>query len=173
MADLNAYEWKQIKCDIMAANIVLQGLQNDIYALMNHRKTANSIWNIVKELMDGIKLTKQERETKLADEFDKFTLEKEETIQSYYLRFAKPMNDIIINRIEMTKLQINTKFLNMEKNQDDTNEIRAERAVITHDPLALVDGRVIVQSVPARQSYASNNGKAKATRTGVIKNVGD
>ncbi|GKD39139.1 hypothetical protein Tco_1259346 [Tanacetum coccineum] len=31
MAYLNADEHKQIECDIMAANIVLQGLPNDIY----------------------------------------------------------------------------------------------------------------------------------------------
>ncbi|GKB80259.1 hypothetical protein Tco_0947154 [Tanacetum coccineum] len=30
MADLNADEHKEIECDIMAANIVLQGLPNDI-----------------------------------------------------------------------------------------------------------------------------------------------
>ncbi|GJR61986.1 hypothetical protein Tco_1504148 [Tanacetum coccineum] len=53
MAYLNADEHKQIDCDIMAANIVLQGLPNDIYALLNHRKTANLIWNMVKELKDG------------------------------------------------------------------------------------------------------------------------
>ncbi|GJU22105.1 hypothetical protein Tco_1155447 [Tanacetum coccineum] len=42
---------------------------------------------------------KQERETKLADEFDRFTSEKGETIQSYNLKFAKLVNDIIINGI--------------------------------------------------------------------------
>ncbi|GJR77531.1 hypothetical protein Tco_0089896 [Tanacetum coccineum] len=111
MANLNTDEQKQIECDIMAANIVLQGLPNDIHTLLNNKKTANSIWNRVKELMDGTKLTKQERKTKLADEFDTFTSEKAETIQSYYLRFAKLINDIIINGIKMTKLHINTKFL--------------------------------------------------------------
>nr|GEW62596.1 ribonuclease H-like domain-containing protein [Tanacetum cinerariifolium] len=73
-------------------------------------KTANTIWYRIKEIMEGIKLTKQEMETKLADEFEKFTLEKGEIIQSYYLR----------------------------QNQDDANEIRAERAIRNHDPLALV-----------------------------------
>nr|GEV02107.1 hypothetical protein [Tanacetum cinerariifolium] len=49
---------------------------------------------------------------KLADEFDRFTTKKGEKIQSYYLRFAKLMNDILINEIKMSPIQINTKFLN-------------------------------------------------------------
>ncbi|GJS54656.1 hypothetical protein Tco_0628018 [Tanacetum coccineum] len=49
---------------------------------------------------------------KLADEFDRFTFEREETIQSYYMRFAKLINDINIIGLHVTKLQINIKFVN-------------------------------------------------------------
>ncbi|GJY34761.1 hypothetical protein Tco_0419230 [Tanacetum coccineum] len=44
--------------------------------------------------MEGIEMTKQERESMLYDEFDKFTSEPGESIHSYYLRFAKLINDI-------------------------------------------------------------------------------
>ncbi|GJU75429.1 hypothetical protein Tco_1272499 [Tanacetum coccineum] len=59
----------------------------------------------VKKLMAGTELTKQERESKLVDEFNRFTSEKRHTIQSYYMRFAKLMNDIDIIGLNMTKLQ--------------------------------------------------------------------
>ncbi|GKD94376.1 hypothetical protein Tco_1374213 [Tanacetum coccineum] len=137
MADLTADEKKQIECDIKAANIIFQGLPNDIYTLSNHMKTTNTIWFRVKALMEGTKLTKQERETNLADEFEKFTYEKGETIQSYYLRFFKLM------RFKQSKnlhdVSYNQLRAYLKKNHDDENEIRAEHAIKNHDPPTLVE----------------------------------
>ncbi|GKC79451.1 hypothetical protein Tco_1130225 [Tanacetum coccineum] len=79
-------------------------LPNDIYTLLNHKKKAYDIWYRVKDLMEGIELTKQESESNLANEFDRFTLEKGETIRLYYMRLAKLMNDINIIQLDMTKL---------------------------------------------------------------------
>ncbi|GJS74016.1 hypothetical protein Tco_0706857 [Tanacetum coccineum] len=59
--------------------------------------------------MDGTELTQHEKETKLADEFDRFASENEESIHTYYPKSAKLMNDIIINKTEMKPIQINTK----------------------------------------------------------------
>ncbi|GJW24356.1 hypothetical protein Tco_0038167 [Tanacetum coccineum] len=76
LKDLPPEEKIRMECDIRAANIILHGLPNDIYTLLNHKKIAHQIWYRVKELMDGTELNKQEKESKLADEFDKFTSEK-------------------------------------------------------------------------------------------------
>nr|GEX34157.1 hypothetical protein [Tanacetum cinerariifolium] len=80
--------------DIKAVNILLLVLQVDIYTLINHYQIEMEIWDRVKELMDGTKMTKQERESMLYDEFDKFISELGESIHSYYPRFAKLFNDI-------------------------------------------------------------------------------
>ncbi|GKC60083.1 hypothetical protein Tco_1087681 [Tanacetum coccineum] len=48
----------------------------------------------------------------IVDEFDRFTSGKGEMIQSYYMRFAKLMKDINIIRLDMTRLHVNTKFVN-------------------------------------------------------------
>ncbi|GKE65065.1 hypothetical protein Tco_1519226 [Tanacetum coccineum] len=68
-----------------ATNIVLQGLPPDVYAIVNYHKVAKEIWDRVKLRMQGTKLSLQERECKLYDEFDKFSF---------------------------VKVQVNTKFLN-------------------------------------------------------------
>nr|GEX46859.1 hypothetical protein [Tanacetum cinerariifolium] len=57
-------------------------------------------------------MTKQECESMLYDEFDKFTSERGELIPSYYLIFAKLINDMNMISMTMTPMQINTKFLN-------------------------------------------------------------
>ncbi|GJU26975.1 retrovirus-related pol polyprotein from transposon TNT 1-94 [Tanacetum coccineum] len=70
----------QADCDLKATNIILQGLPSDVYAIVNHHKVTKEIWDRVKILMQGTKLSLQENECKLYDEFDKFSLVKGETL---------------------------------------------------------------------------------------------
>ncbi|GKF18406.1 hypothetical protein Tco_0063324 [Tanacetum coccineum] len=62
--------------------------------------------------MQGTSLTKQERECKLYDEFDKFAYKKEEKLHDFYLRFSLLLNDINIYNMKLEQFQVNTKFLN-------------------------------------------------------------
>ncbi|GKB58080.1 retrovirus-related pol polyprotein from transposon TNT 1-94 [Tanacetum coccineum] len=62
--------------------------------------------------MQGTSLTKQERECKLYDEFDKFTYKKGESLYKYYLRFTLLLNDMNIYKMPLEQFQVNTKFLN-------------------------------------------------------------
>ncbi|GKA52354.1 retrovirus-related pol polyprotein from transposon TNT 1-94 [Tanacetum coccineum] len=62
--------------------------------------------------MQGTLLTKQERECKLYDEFDKFTYKKGESLHEYYLRFTLLLNDRNIYKMPLEQFQVNTKFLN-------------------------------------------------------------
>ncbi|GJX72700.1 hypothetical protein Tco_0309871 [Tanacetum coccineum] len=71
--------FRQIR-DIKAINIILQGLPTEIYALVSQHRVAKDLWEKIKLLMQGTSLTKQERECKLYDEFDKFTYKKGETL---------------------------------------------------------------------------------------------
>ncbi|GJT85756.1 retrovirus-related pol polyprotein from transposon TNT 1-94 [Tanacetum coccineum] len=83
-AKLSATEKIQADCDLKATNIILQGTS----------------W------------TKQERECKLYDAFDKFTHIKGELLHQYYLRFTQLINDMNIYKMKMEQFQVNTKFLN-------------------------------------------------------------
>ncbi|GJT25163.1 hypothetical protein Tco_0895100 [Tanacetum coccineum] len=62
--------------------------------------------------MQGTSLTKQERECKLYDAFDKFTHIKGESLHKYYLRFTQQISDMNIYNMKMEQFQVNTKFLN-------------------------------------------------------------
>ncbi|GJY18103.1 retrovirus-related pol polyprotein from transposon TNT 1-94 [Tanacetum coccineum] len=65
------------------------GLPKDIYSHINHYTDAKDIWDNVKMLLEGSKLTKEDRESQLYDDFEHFRQNKEETICDYYVRFAK------------------------------------------------------------------------------------
>nr|GEX75034.1 hypothetical protein [Tanacetum cinerariifolium] len=123
LTDLTPEEKTRKECDIKAANMILHGLPNDIYTLLNHKKIAYCTWYMMKELMEDTELTKQEKESKLVDTFDIFTSEKGETIHSYYILFSKLMNDINIIGIDMTPLQVNTKFVIGVKQADELHKV--------------------------------------------------
>ncbi|GJU40796.1 hypothetical protein Tco_1193753 [Tanacetum coccineum] len=84
----------------------------DVYTLVNHRTVAKEIWDKVKLLIEGTELSLQERESKLYNEFDRFTSKKGRTIHSYYLGFAQLINDMNTIGMTMKKLQFNSKFVN-------------------------------------------------------------
>ncbi|GJW53691.1 retrovirus-related pol polyprotein from transposon TNT 1-94 [Tanacetum coccineum] len=68
-AELSATIKIQADCDLKATNIVLQGLPPDEYAIVNHHKVAKEIWDRVKLLMQGTKLSFQEKECLLVPVF--------------------------------------------------------------------------------------------------------
>nr|GEX37558.1 hypothetical protein [Tanacetum cinerariifolium] len=83
-SELSATEAIQADCDVKTTNIILQGTS----------------------------LTKQERECKLYDEFDKFAYKKGESLRDFYLRFSLLLNDMNIYNMKLEQFQANTKFLN-------------------------------------------------------------
>ncbi|GJW40100.1 retrovirus-related pol polyprotein from transposon TNT 1-94 [Tanacetum coccineum] len=66
----------QADCDVKATNIILQGLPPEVYALVSNHRITKELWERIQLLMQGTSLTKQERECKLYDEFDKFAYKK-------------------------------------------------------------------------------------------------
>ncbi|GKE69053.1 gag-pol polyprotein [Tanacetum coccineum] len=91
---------------------LLQGIPKDIYSLINHYTDAKDIWENVKMILEGFELTKDDRESQLYDEFKHFRQIKGETIQGYYVRFTKLINDMTNIKMTMSRMQLNSKFVN-------------------------------------------------------------
>ncbi|GKA41718.1 hypothetical protein Tco_0734378 [Tanacetum coccineum] len=111
-SELSPTEAIQADCDVKATNIILQGLPPEVYALVSNHKVAKELWERIQLLMQGTSLTKQERECKLYDEFDKFAYKKGESLREFYLRFSLLLNDMNIYNMKLEQFQVNTKFLN-------------------------------------------------------------
>ena len=77
--ELDDKEKKRFDADIRASNIVLQGLPKDIYKLINHNTEAKAVWDNVKMLLSGSKLTIEDRESQLYDEFEHFKMKPDES----------------------------------------------------------------------------------------------
>ncbi|GKC69790.1 hypothetical protein Tco_1115673 [Tanacetum coccineum] len=80
--------------------------------VINHYTDAKDIWDNVKMLLEGSELTKEDRESQLYDDFEHFRQHKGETIHDYYVRFAKLINDMRNIKMTMSRMQLNSKFVN-------------------------------------------------------------
>nr|GEW79914.1 retrovirus-related Pol polyprotein from transposon TNT 1-94 [Tanacetum cinerariifolium] len=98
-------ELKQIEADDQAIQTILLGLPKDIYAAVDSCETAQEIWLRVKQMMKGSDIGIQEKKAK-------FTSNEGESIESYYHRFLKLMNDLKRNKHFLEKIASNLKFLN-------------------------------------------------------------
>ncbi|GJW67100.1 hypothetical protein Tco_0121524 [Tanacetum coccineum] len=105
----------QADCGIKSnINIILQGLPIEIYALVSQHRVAKDLWEKIKLLMQGTSLTKQERECKLYDEFDKFLQER---------RVVKRVSSI---------LEIHIATQDIEHLQDATEQFQVKYQVFEH-----------------------------------------
>ncbi|GKC70968.1 hypothetical protein Tco_1116851 [Tanacetum coccineum] len=95
----------------LAEYMILSGADNRP-PMLDKDLVAKDLWERVQLLMQGTSLTKQERECKLYDAFDKFTYIKGETLHTYYLRFTQLINDMNIYNMKIEQFQVNIKFLN-------------------------------------------------------------
>nr|GFA22118.1 hypothetical protein [Tanacetum cinerariifolium] len=110
--ELTEKELKQIEADDQAIQTILLGLLEDIYAAVDSCETAQEIWLIVQQMMKGSDIEIQEKKAKLFNEWERFTSNEGESIESYYHCFLKLMNDLKRNKHFPKKIASNLKFLN-------------------------------------------------------------
>nr|GEV78217.1 hypothetical protein [Tanacetum cinerariifolium] len=166
--ELSDKELKQIEANDQDIQTILLGLPEDIYAAVDSCETAQEIWLRVQQMMKGSDIGIQEKKAKLFNEWERFTSNEGESIESYYHLFLKLMNDLKRNKHFPEKIASNLKFLNnlqpewsrhvtivhqtkdlhtadytqlydfLKYNQKEVDELKAERLAKTQDPLALM-----------------------------------
>nr|GEW65843.1 hypothetical protein [Tanacetum cinerariifolium] len=89
--------------------------------------------------MKGSDIGIQEKKAKLFNEWERFTSNDGESIESYYHRFLKLMNDLKRNKHFPKKIANYTQLYDFLKyNQKEVDELKVERLAKTQDPLALM-----------------------------------
>nr|GEW61988.1 NADH dehydrogenase subunit 5, mitochondrial [Tanacetum cinerariifolium] len=83
------------------------GIDNAIYSTVNACPNACEMWKAIERLKHGESINVQDLETNLYWEFGKFTSQDGESLESYYLRFYKMMNELIKNQCKVTNHQVN------------------------------------------------------------------
>nr|GEV07923.1 retrovirus-related Pol polyprotein from transposon TNT 1-94 [Tanacetum cinerariifolium] len=91
--------------------IHLTGIGDEIYSTVDACKTAQEMWEAIERLQQGESLDIQDVKINLFWEFGKFTSHDGETMESYYTRFYKMMNEMIRNNLTVATMQVNIQFL--------------------------------------------------------------
>nr|GEU43618.1 hypothetical protein [Tanacetum cinerariifolium] len=101
----------QLNAEAEAVQIILTGIDNDIYSTIDACPNTCEMWNAIKWLKQGESINVQDLETNLYWEFGKFTSQDGESLELYYSRFYKMMNELIRNQCKVTNHQVNVQFL--------------------------------------------------------------
>ncbi|GJX17935.1 hypothetical protein Tco_0218767 [Tanacetum coccineum] len=147
--------------------LLLTGIGDDIYSTVDACKTANEMWIAIERLQQGESLNVQDVKTNLFWEFRKFTSRDGESMESYYSRFYKLMNELTRNNLQVTTMEVNVQFLQqlqpewskfvtvvkqskeiniisyhtlfdiLKQYQNEVNDICAEKIAKSANPLAL------------------------------------
>nr|GEW42709.1 hypothetical protein [Tanacetum cinerariifolium] len=158
----------QLNAEVEAVQIILTGIYNDIYSTVDACPNACEMCKAIERLKQGESINVQDLETNVYWKFGKFTSQDGESLESYYSRFYKMMNELIRNQCKVTNHQVNVQFLLqlqpewqrfvtlvkqsqelktvsyhklydiLKQHQHEVNKIKAEKIVRVANPLALV-----------------------------------
>ncbi|GKA05704.1 retrovirus-related pol polyprotein from transposon TNT 1-94, partial [Tanacetum coccineum] len=151
-----------------AIHLLLTRIGDEIYSTVDAYKTTHEMWIAIERLQQGESLNIQDVKTNLFWVFRKFTSHDGESMESYYSRFYKMMNEMIRNNLTVATMQVNVQFLQqlqlewsrfvtivkqqhdldtisyhklfdvLKQYQKEVNEICTERIAKNVNPLALV-----------------------------------
>ncbi|GKD43877.1 hypothetical protein Tco_1268522, partial [Tanacetum coccineum] len=110
--ELTEKELKQVEANDQAIQTILLGLPEDIFVAVDSCETAQEIWLRVQKMMKGSDIGIQEKKAKLFNEWERFTSTDGESIESYYHRFSKLINNFKRNKHFPKNIASNLKFLN-------------------------------------------------------------
>ncbi|GJZ47591.1 hypothetical protein Tco_0601423 [Tanacetum coccineum] len=152
-----------------AIHLLLTGIGDDIYSTVDACKTAHEMWIAIKRLQ-------------------------QESMESYYSRFYKMMNEIIRNNLTIATMQVNVQFLHqlqpewlmfvtivkqqqdldtvsyhklfdvLKQYQKEVNEIRDERIAKNANPLALVASIAKPITLPSESASEEDSDPEQAQR---------
>nr|GFC09913.1 hypothetical protein [Tanacetum cinerariifolium] len=111
-----AKEKKTRNIDRLARSLLIQGLSNDIYSLIDSNETAKDLWDALERHMRSFEYAEQDRKAAILYEYETFKAIQGEKLLDTYLRY-------------------------LQQNQGDVNDAlgyKKKDVVVTSDPLALV-----------------------------------
>ncbi|GJX63479.1 retrovirus-related pol polyprotein from transposon TNT 1-94 [Tanacetum coccineum] len=154
-SELSATEAIQADCDVKATNIILQGYHQSLCILFsNHKVTKN--FGKIQLLMQGIHLTKTERECKLYDEFDKFAYKKGETL---HVKLVRDLHTTTYLHRDLHTTNIDQLHAYLGQHEFHANEVR-----LTHerdDPIDAINYMMSFLSAVVTSCYPTTNNQLR------------
>ncbi|GJQ94870.1 retrovirus-related pol polyprotein from transposon TNT 1-94 [Tanacetum coccineum] len=136
-----AEEKKNRKIDRLARSLLIQGLPNDIYSLIESKYTAKDLWDALERQMCGSEYGEQDTKTAILYEYETFKAIEGEQFLDTYLHYLQVINDLKKQTKNFMDINIDALYNILKKNQGDVNDAmgyKKKTVVVTLDPLVLV-----------------------------------
>nr|GEZ57444.1 hypothetical protein [Tanacetum cinerariifolium] len=100
------------KIDRLARSLLIQGLPNDIYSLIDSNKTAKDLWDALARHMLGSEYDEQDRKAAVLYEYETFKATQGELLLDTYIQYLQVINDLKKCGYSKDNCELNFKFLN-------------------------------------------------------------
>nr|GEX66517.1 hypothetical protein [Tanacetum cinerariifolium] len=134
---LSDQEKKIQKIDCLARSLLIQGLPNDIYSLIDSNKTAKDLWDALARHMLGSEYGEQDRKPAVLYEYETFKATKGELLLDKWKQYATMMRQ---NK-NLMDIKIDALYNILKQNQGDVNDamgLKKKTVEVISDPLALI-----------------------------------
>ncbi|GKA38824.1 retrovirus-related pol polyprotein from transposon TNT 1-94 [Tanacetum coccineum] len=146
-------KWIDTEAEAEAVQIILTGIDNDIYFIVNACPNRMEMWKVIERLKQGESINVQDLETNLYWEFGKFTSQD----GKHLIRITQELKIVSYHKL----------YDILKQHQNEVNEIRAERLARIANPLALVSQQQPVyypQPNPTHYTQTSSTRSHAATK---------
>ncbi|GKA79590.1 ribonuclease H-like domain-containing protein, partial [Tanacetum coccineum] len=150
-------EVKQMEADDQAIQIILMGLPEDIYAAVDSCIQSS-------QMKKGSDIGIQDKKAKLFNEWERFTSTDGESIESYYHRFSKLINDFNRNKHFPEKIASNLKFLNKLQPEWRRHITIVHQTKDFHENVRNQNGIIVVSGIVNQNVNQHGNGNVVAAR---------
>nr|GEV18393.1 integrase, catalytic region, zinc finger, CCHC-type, peptidase aspartic, catalytic [Tanacetum cinerariifolium] len=131
------------KINRLARSLLIQGLPNDIYSLIDSNKTTKDLWDTLARHMFGSEYGKRDRKAVVLYEYETFKATEGELLHDTYICYLQWKQYVTMMRQNknLTDINIDALYNILKQTQGDVNDAmksKKKAVVITFDPLALV-----------------------------------
>nr|GEZ32438.1 integrase, catalytic region, zinc finger, CCHC-type, peptidase aspartic, catalytic [Tanacetum cinerariifolium] len=131
---------KTRKIDRLARSLLIQGILNDIYSLIDSNDTAKDLWDALERKMYGSEYGEQDRKAAILYEYETFKATKGEQLLDTYLHW-KQYGTLMRQTKNLIDINIDALYNILKQNQGDVNDdlgYKKKSVVVTSISLALV-----------------------------------
>nr|GEY87700.1 hypothetical protein [Tanacetum cinerariifolium] len=160
--------------DRLARSLLIQGILNDIYSLIDSNKTAKDLWDALARHMLGSEYGEQDKKAAVLYEYETFKDTKGELLLDTYIRYLQVINDLKKCEQELNGLNIDALYNIFKQNQGDVNDVMGSKkktVVVTSDPLALIAEKTKVSKSKEKVAVSSDSEGSEADDLSKLKKI--
>nr|GFA78958.1 integrase, catalytic region, zinc finger, CCHC-type, peptidase aspartic, catalytic [Tanacetum cinerariifolium] len=161
------------KIDHLARSLLIQGLPNDIYSLIDSNKTAKDLWDALARHMLSSEYGEQDRKAVVLYVYETFKATEGEFLLNTYIRYLQYATMMRQNK-NLMDINIDALYNILKQNQGDVNDAMGSKkktVVVTSDPLALIVEKIKVSKSKEKVVVSSDSKGSEADDFSELKKI--